>query len=722
MADGSHVKMEVENKKSKKKFKSKKKGEEDIERNEKIFNIDKIDLGHISTFSDIPISEKTLQGLSISGFNKPTDIQKEGIILALQGRDILGAAKTGSGKTLAFLIPLLELLWHEKWSNTDGLGAMVISPTRELALQTYDVLRKVGKEHDFSAGLVIGGKDLKDEQQRILNTNIVIGTPGRILQHFDETPNFACFNLKILILDEADRILDLGFSNTLNAIIENLPEERQTLLYSATQTKSVKDLARLSLSKPEYIAVHESSKYSTPKKLIQNYITIELQGKINFLFSFVKNHLKSKCIVFLSSCKQVKFIYEIFRKLRPGIPLTALYGKQKQLKRVAIYNRFCSIQHAVLFATDIAARGLDFPAVNWVVQYDCPENPDTYIHRVGRTARYEKGGQALLMLLPSEEAMVKKLIEKKVPIHELKSNPKKINSIQGKLQSFCVQDQQIKEWAQKSIISYARSVHLQADKNIFDVTKLPLDKFSVSCGLMTTPKLHFMKKMTKKIGPINKVNDKTISDAFVGAESNFLTKSSSWNKDEDACISDEEVLVKKSSNFHHEEMEDVKSDDNEKIRKHATKTKIAKKLINKKINVGSRIVFNENDEAVVDGDNTNEENLNTSDGIDIAKAKLYMQQQDTIDYEKEKQRVKLKHKESKKKCRKERKDEIFGVELSQPEEGISDEENSTEEDLNPPTKKPKHMEEVSNDEEIISRISSTVEEDEGLALHLLGVS
>ena len=113
--------------------------------------------------------------------------------------------------------------------------------------------------------------------------------------------------------------------------------------------------------------------------------------QITFLFSFIRNHLKSKCIVFLSSCKQVKFIYEVFRKLRPGIPLQALYGKQKQLKRVAIYNRFCGIQNAVLFATDIAARGLDFTAGNWVIQYDCPESPDTYIHRVGRTARFEKG-------------------------------------------------------------------------------------------------------------------------------------------------------------------------------------------------------------------------------------------------------------------------------------------------------------------------------------------
>jgi len=275
------------------------------------------------------------------------------------------------------------------------------------------VLRRIGKKHDFSAGLIIGGKDLEEEQIRILTTNIIICTPGRLLQHFDETPNFHCLSLKLLVLDEADRILDLGFKATINAIIENLPEERQTLLYSATQTKSLKDLARLSLKKPEYIAVHESSKYSTPKKLLQNYVVIDLQSKINFIFSFIKNHLKCKSIVFLSSCKQVKFLYEVFRKIRPGVPLLGLYGKQKQMKRVGIYNRFCNSQHAVLFATDIAARGLDFPAVNWVIQFDCPESVDTYIHRVGRTARYEKGGHAIIMLIPSEIAMLEKLQEKK---------------------------------------------------------------------------------------------------------------------------------------------------------------------------------------------------------------------------------------------------------------------------------------------------------------------
>ncbi|XP_041088530.1 probable ATP-dependent RNA helicase DDX10 [Polyodon spathula] len=255
-------------------------------------------------FSDFPLSKKTLKGLWEAQYRLPTEIQKQTIGLALQGKDVLGAAKTGSGKTLAFLIPVLECLFRQQWTADDGLGALIISPTRELAYQTFEVLRKVGKNHEFSAGLIIGGKDLKSETERIHRTNIIICTPGRLLQHMDETMSFHASNLHILVLDEADRILDMGFADTVNAIVENLPKTRQTLLFSATQTKSVKDLARLSLKDPEYVWVHEKAKFSTPATLEQNYVVCELHQKVNMLFSFMKSHLNRKVIVFFSSCKE----------------------------------------------------------------------------------------------------------------------------------------------------------------------------------------------------------------------------------------------------------------------------------------------------------------------------------------------------------------------------------------------------------------------------------
>ncbi|KAL1916238.1 uncharacterized protein VTP21DRAFT_5855 [Calcarisporiella thermophila] len=453
----------------------------------------------LKQFSELPISPKTLNGLSKSNFVEMTDIQRKAIPLALANRDVLGAAKTGSGKTIAFLVPMLEILYRANWTQMDGLGALIISPTRELAVQIFEVLRKIGRFHAFSAGLIIGGKDVKSEQERVNRMNILVCTPGRLLQHMDQTAGFDCTNLQLLILDEADRILDMGFEKSVNAIIENLPPRRQTLLFSATQTKSVRDLARLSLKDPEYVAVHEKHEYSTPQTLKQHYLVSELPDKLDILYSFMKSHLKVKALVFLSSCKQVRFIFETFCKLQPGVPLLHLHGKQKQTRRVEIFERFSKMQHAYLFATDIAARGLDFPAVDWVLQVDAPEDAETYIHRVGRTARYEASGQALLFLLPSEEeGMVSALEKKKVPIAKIKVRPNKKMSIRNQMQKFCFQDPEIKYLGQKAFVSYMRSVHLQRDKSIFNVEALPAEEYAFSLGLPGAPKIKFIKKSQAK--------------------------------------------------------------------------------------------------------------------------------------------------------------------------------------------------------------------------------
>ncbi|RHZ80860.1 hypothetical protein Glove_131g79 [Diversispora epigaea] len=456
-------------------------------------------------FNELPLSSLTQEGLQESNYIQMTEIQRKAIPLALHGRDVLGAAKTGSGKTLALLIPLIEKLYREKWTQLDGLGALVIAPTRELAVQIFEVLRKIGRKHTLSAGLVIGGKKLEVEQERINRMNILICTPGRLLQHMDQTASFNCDNLQILILDEADRILDMGFEKTVNAIIDNLPKERQTLLFSATQTNSVKDLARLSLTDPEYVSVHEQSEHSTPPSLSQYYLLCKLPEKLDILFSFIKSHLKTKGLVFFSSCKQVRFVYETFCKMQPGVILMHLHGKQKQHKRLEIFNKFSSIKYAYLFATDIASRGLDFPAVDWVIQVDAPENADTYIHRVGRTARYEAPGNALLYLLPNEEqGMLSALEKKKVPIEKIKVKSSKIMSVQKQLQLLCFKDPEIKYLSQKAFISYMRSVHLQSDKSIFNVNELPAEEFSSSLGLSGTPKIKF----TKKSGSKNDIREK----------------------------------------------------------------------------------------------------------------------------------------------------------------------------------------------------------------------
>lgn len=467
-----------------------------------------------TSFSQLPISEITKKGLKKAFFVDMTEIQQHSIPVSLKRKDVLAAARTGSGKTLAFLVPVLEILYRQKWGPTDGLGALIISPTRELAVQIFKVLRSIGAFHSFSAGMVIGGKNLKDERDRLTRMNILVATPGRLLQHMDQTYGFDCDNLQVLVLDEADRILDMGFYKTLSALLSHLPKSRQTLLFSATQTQSVNDLARLSLKDPIPIGIKDDeAPTATPEHLEHHYLQCTLDQKLSVLWGFIKTHLQSKSIVFMSSCKQVRFVYETFCAMHPGVQLIHLHGKQKQTTRLTMYQKFITSKHSVLFATDIAARGLDFPSVDWAVQLDAPEDADTYIHRVGRTARYESKGKGLLFLMPSEEEGMKNALRKKgIELHLLKFRASKANSIQNQLQNQAFQNPEIKYLAQRAsifssllsltedrqaFVSYLRSVFLHKDKSIFKVSKLPIDAFAESLGLPGTPKVKFTKDAKK---------------------------------------------------------------------------------------------------------------------------------------------------------------------------------------------------------------------------------
>jgi ATP-dependent RNA helicase DDX10/DBP4 len=379
---------------------------------------------------------------------------------------------------------------------------------------------------------VIGGKSLREEAERLTRMNILVCTPGRMLQHLDQTAGFDVDNLQILVLDEADRIMDMGFQSAVDALVEHLPKSRQTLLFSATQSKKVSDLARLSLKDPEYVSVHEAAEAATPANLQQHYIITPLPEKLDTLYGFMKANLKSKMIVFLSSGKQVRFVYESFRQLQPGIPLLHLHGRQKQIARLDITTRFAEAKHSCLIATDVVARGVDFPAVDWVIQVDCPEDADTYIHRVGRTARYESNGKAVLFLDPSEEAgMLKRLEQKKVPVHKVNVKEKKKHSIQNLLQSMCFQSPDLKYLGQKCFISYTRSINLQKDKEVFNLNELDLDGFATSLGLPGTPQIKFQKgEDIKKIKNAPRGGMSSDSESEDGSESGAKTRKKKKNE------------------------------------------------------------------------------------------------------------------------------------------------------------------------------------------------
>ncbi|CAK9163949.1 unnamed protein product [Ilex paraguariensis] len=538
-------------------------------------------------FIQLPLSQKTKDGLRKANYTKMTDIQMATLPHSLCGRDVLGAAKTGSGKTLAFIIPIIEKLYRARWGPEDGVGCIIMSPTRELAVQLFEVLQAVGKHHTFSAGLLIGGrKDVDTEKEHVNNLNILVCTPGRLLQHMDETPNFDCSQLQVLVLDEADRILDVGFKKALNAIISQLPKHRQTFLFSATQTKSIQDLARLSLKDPEYISVHEESPTATPKGLHQTAMIVPLDHKLDMLWSFIKAHLNSRILVFLSSCKQVKYVFESFKKLRPGIPLMCLHGRMKQERRMGIYSQFCE-KRSVLFSTDVASRGLDFnKAVDWVVQVDCPEDVAAYIHRVGRTARYLSGGRSVLFLTPSEMKMLEKLKEKKIPIDFIKANTKRLQAVSGLLAALLVKYPNLQYLAQRAFVTYLRSIHKQRDKEVFDVMKLPIDEFSASLGLPLTPKIRFLKE---------KIKGKTVSE-----ESSLLPEDSNETSLEylrerldigrvEEDESEKSILLAQETQ-HGEEGKATEIGD----AVHATRILKKKKLkINVHRPVGTRVVFDE---------------------------------------------------------------------------------------------------------------------------------
>lgn len=314
-------------------------------------------------FSELNLSPNLMKAIAEMGFTTLTEVQSKTIPPLLAGRDVLGAAKTGSGKTLAFLIPAIEMLTSLRFKPRNGTGAIVITPTRELALQIFGVARDLMTHHSQTLGIVMGGANRRSEEDKLSKgVNLLIATPGRLLDHLQNTKGFVFKNLKALIIDEADRILEIGFEDEMRQIIKLLPNaeetKRQTMLFSATQTTKVEDLARISLRKgPLYINVHQKEEASTVEGLTQGYVVCESDKRFLLLFSFLKRFHGKKIIVFFSSCNCVKYYAELLNYI--DLPVLDLHGKQKQQKRTNTFFEFSNAKSGTLICTDVAARGLD---------------------------------------------------------------------------------------------------------------------------------------------------------------------------------------------------------------------------------------------------------------------------------------------------------------------------------------------------------------------------
>ncbi|KAF8446254.1 DEAD-domain-containing protein [Boletus edulis BED1] len=443
------------------------------------------------SFSSLELSEQTNNALGDMGFKTMTPVQAKAIPPLLAGKDVLGAARTGSGKTLAFLIPAVELLHRMKFKPRNGTGIIIVSPTRELALQIFGVAKDLMAYHSQTFGIVIGGANRRAEAEKLeKGVNLLVATPGRLLDHLENTKGFVFRNLKALVIDEADRILEIGFEEEMKKIIAILPnDDRQSMLFSATQTTKVQDLARISLRPgPLHIDVDKEEVTSTVSTLSQGYVACPSDRRFLLLFTFLKKNLKKKVIVFFSSCNSVKYHGELLNYI--DVPVLDLHGKQKQQKRTNTFFEFINAESGILLCTDVAARGLDIPRVDWIIQYDPPDDPRDYIHRVGRTARAGKVGKSLLFLLESELGFLRYLKEAKVPLNEYTFPAERIANVQTQLEKLLQKNYFLHQSARDGFRSYLQAYASYSLKKTFDINALDLAKVGKSFGFAVPPRIN----------------------------------------------------------------------------------------------------------------------------------------------------------------------------------------------------------------------------------------
>ena len=455
-------------------------------------------------FSEMNLNKILLERLNLQGYEIATEIQAKSIPIALKGEDIIGSAKTGSGKSLAFLIPTVEyILNHPK---NEGIQALVITPTRELALQLYDLAKILMNDNGTSCVLVIGGGNRKKEAEKLSSNEarIIICTPGRLIDHMVNTKKFDYNNIKILIIDEADKILKIGFEEELTEIIKLIPKNRQTLLFSATITPKVEDLITLSVKNYENIRIKSSD--PTVSTLEQGYLKIDADKKFLFLFTFFKKNKNSKILVFFATCKEVEFYSSLLNYV--DVPVLSITGEYKQQKRSTTFMEFCSLEQGILLCTDVAQRGLDIPDVDWVIQYDPPHDPEEYLHRVGRTARgANKVGKALLMIMPNEINFIRMLQLYKIKLDEFQFPEKKLAKVQEQLEKLVnKKDKFLLNLATDAYRAYIHSYHANTDKDTFDLEKLDLLKVCKSFGLISPPFVHL--NIKPKTNSMRRKNDR----------------------------------------------------------------------------------------------------------------------------------------------------------------------------------------------------------------------
>ncbi len=371
------------------------------------------------TFAELGLIPELLRAVEDAGYSEPTPIQRQAIPVVLEGRDVMGGAQTGTGKTAGFTLPLLQKL--SRWANTSTsparhpVRALVLAPTRELAMQVHESVQTYGKHIALRSACIYGGVDIKpqlDELRR--GVEVVVATPGRLLDHVEQR-SISLNQVEIVVLDEADRMLDMGFIPDIRRILGLLPTQRQSLLFSATFSEEIKKLADTMLKSPQLIEVARRNTVSeTITHRVYPVPTAIKRELLTWLLREDKN--VSQVLVFTAT----KFACSrLARQLvKDGVSADAIHGDKNQQQRTEALDGFKSGQVRVLVATDVAARGLDIDDLPYVVNFELPHTAEDYVHRIGRTGRAGKQGNAVSLVAPEEQirlAAIEKLIKLKIP-------------------------------------------------------------------------------------------------------------------------------------------------------------------------------------------------------------------------------------------------------------------------------------------------------------------
>ncbi|KAK4750158.1 hypothetical protein SAY87_027607 [Trapa incisa] len=473
---------------------------------------------------DPPLSQPVLEALSVGGFEFCTPVQATAIPLLCSFKDVAVDAATGSGKTLSFVVPIVEIL---RRSSADAkphqVMGIIVSPTRELSSQIYSVAQPfIATLPKIKSALLVGGVEVKTDVKKLEEegANLLIGTPGRLYDIMERVDILDFRNFEILILDEADRLLDMGFQKQITSIISRLPKLRRTGLFSATQTEAVEELSKAGLRNPVRVEVRaemksldnssqESGSSKTPSGLHIEYLECDPDKKPSQLIDILIKNKSNKLIVYFMTCACVDYWGTVLPRLSAlkSLSLVPLHGKMKQSVREKALSSFTSMSSGALLCTDVAARGLDIPGVDCIVQYDPPQDPNVFVHRVGRTARMGRQGNAIVFLCPKEEAYVEFLRIRRVPLQEMNFSDD-VPDVVPQIRSAARKDRDVMEKGIRAFVSFIRAYKEHHCSYIFRWKELEIGKLAMGYGLLQLPgmpevKLHALS--TEGFSPVEDI-------------------------------------------------------------------------------------------------------------------------------------------------------------------------------------------------------------------------